>query len=249
MRTPDDQRVEPVEENIAPTEPVKKRQRGNGAEPPQSELELDTGAATTSEEPIEEVVAAEEPAERTPDVYDDLDKMRINPLRDQIATKTTVHHVTVRRPRPTEWIRAHPTLEIDIYGIEDPLTNEHHIVDPNPGLRQLLSALIRVTKLVPCINRQGTVFLWAIKMPTDRGNPWAETSLMALADARKGWTRVASNRDAGGYETVTPIDPLREPVWPENKTMTDYLRLGYGRHKYIRDADHDFVKEYLGRIR
>jgi hypothetical protein len=230
--------VQQADLGLEPTEqpPIEEETRGNGAGNGSGNGHLPPGDLSAPPEP-----------ERKSDVFDHIEDMRIDPRRDLIVTKTVLLHCAARRPRPTEWIRAHPTLEMTVYGIEDRENGDNYIVMPIPGLLQLLDAIVRPKKLVPCINRQGTLFVWPVKLPKAKSNPWIDTEQLCLDAARAGWVRVQSNRDSGGYEIAQPIDPIPPPVWPEGKEMPDYLRLAYGRHKVIADASHAYVMEYIAR--
>ena len=187
------------------------------------------------------------PAARKSDVFDDLDSIRIDPKREQLATRVTILRIAVRRPKPQEFIRAHPSFEITLHGLEDRENGDHYIVKPEPGLLELLRAFIHMTLIVPSINRQGTVFLWPLKIGGDRTNPWNDTARLALDAARHHWVSVRSNRDSGSYDIVDPIDPLPDPIWPD-RDFPALMRLGYGNHKFIDTADHPIVLNLTGRI-
>jgi hypothetical protein len=187
-------------------------------------------------------------AERQPDVFDNLENIRMDPSQEQAATRKTVLRIQVRKPKAQEFIRAHPTLELTLHGlIDEENRDDHYIVSPSSGLLEILAPFIRPVQAVPCLNRQGTYFLWPLKLPGERSNPWTETARMAMEAARIGWVQVRSNLDNGSYEIVEPIDALPDPIWPE-LTMSEYLRLGYGRHKFIDSADHPMVLRLLGRL-
>lgn len=72
--------------------------------------------------------------------------------------------------------------------------------------------------LVPCVTRQGTLYLWPIKLPDadGRSDTWNESALAIVCNCGNRWIRVKSNRESGTYEAVTPVADFAPPVWPED---------------------------------
>jgi hypothetical protein len=81
------------------------------------------------------------------------------------------------------------------------------IHEPTAGLRLL----------VQCQTREGTNFLWAIKLkgPFDkRDNPWTSSALKERGLARSKWVRHRSNREMGAYDPLVSVAIDAEPEWP-----------------------------------
>jgi hypothetical protein len=152
------------------------------------------------------------------------------------------------RPPKSAWFRAHPTNEVDILMLD--LTAEDsdalYFLDKDlwPDLVHESTAGLRL--LVQCQTRQGTDFLWAIKLksPFDkRENAWTSSALQERILARTEWIRHRSNRELGAYDPVIATGIDAEPNWPK-QTFTAILEKAL-KDRHITTLDHPVLVELL----
>jgi uncharacterized protein YbdZ (MbtH family) len=117
----------------------------------------------------------------------------------------------------------------------------------NPAIwPELTSEVIAVT-LFTCVNRQGVVFLWPVKLPTPDGrrSEWINSSREAAETAMKAWTKMQSNMGLGAYEVTVSDRIVAEPVWPE-ETFDALVQIAF-RGRIINDLDHHVVARLQGK--
>jgi hypothetical protein len=176
---------------------------------------------------------------------------------EMAGVKTLLTTVPVRKPKKHDWFRVHPLPEYRqgpigfiTYG-ED---REQYIVAPamaravqnDPALQDHFAPHVIYT----CITRQGTVFLWAVRLPQvdskgklQNNDYWASAHEHAQA-AMKSWVRITANKDVGAYDIFQATAPIPDPVWPEH-TMADLLGIAF-KGKLIDRPDHEILKLLYG---
>jgi hypothetical protein len=174
----------------------------------------------------------------------------LNPEALQVSTAKQLLHVPPRKPRPQEFFRvnADPAMSIAINGYYDDGEREHYLV--LPGVEELIKRFVKPVQIVVCINRQGSLFLWPVPLPTNErrgGSSWFNSARAAMELAKTKWVSLRSNMDARAYEAEVALGNLPEPVWPD-KTLQELLRLGYGRGKTIADSNHPIVQDLWGLV-
>jgi hypothetical protein len=104
------------------------------------------------------------------------------------------------RPPKSAWFRAHPTNEVDVLMLD--LTADDsdglYYLDKSLWPKLALEPTVGLRLLVHCQTRQGTDFLWAVKLksPFDkRENAWTASALKTRELARSRWVRHRSNRE------------------------------------------------------
>jgi hypothetical protein len=152
------------------------------------------------------------------------------------------------RPPKAAWFRAHPENEVDVLMLD--LT-----ADDSDGLYYLENSLaqkliheptVGFRLLVHCQTRQGTNFLWAIKLksPFDkRENSWTASALKERDLARSRWVRHRSNREMGAYDPLVSGAIDAEPEWPAvpfSKILETALK-----DRLISSLDHPVLVELL----
>jgi hypothetical protein len=115
-----------------------------------------------------------------------------------------------------------------------------------PAARSVLFSDLIAVRLHAAINRQGQVFLWPIKLPTDgRRNPWLETAMDGCAEAERRWVRLVSGR--GSYDIFTASCPdLADPEWPE-ESFNELLRLAF-KDRLVDRPDHPVIQRLAGAV-
>jgi len=162
--------------------------------------------------------------------------------------ETVLTNVRVGKPHPQDFCRAHsdPTYSFNTAVLETQDDREVYLV--SRALWDSLASEIIPVQLVTAINRQGTVFLWQIKLPRADGrwNPWNQSLAVAVETAKSHWVRVNSNMSLGAYEVKKALAPLQEPVWPD-KSFEEILELAF-KNNFIQSPDHPVLKRLRGEI-
>lgn len=165
-----------------------------------------------------------------------------------VGGKKHILSVAIRRPGKHEWFTVHPdeTWRVTtamLHWRED--GGEFYVVAPElwPALAgQLVSVL-----LVACVNVQGVVFLWPVRLPGEgeRANAWHLSGVEALQLALKGgWVRVEANMSAGAYEVHTATGALGDPAWPEEGFSALFEKAV--RDRLLDSLDHPVLKRLRG---
>lgn len=175
-----------------------------------------------------------------------LASIRLNPsvAENLLGVKRSLHIVPVKKPGKTDFFRAHPDSFFDTYLIELKDEGEHYFA--TPAIAQLLSEFIRPARLRYCITRQGTPFVWPLKLPRDdrRRDGWARSAMEAAREAETKWVRIAANKAWGIYECFEALAKLGDPVWLDEpwETVLDTAL----RDSIIDSEDHPVVRQLLG---
>jgi len=158
--------------------------------------------------------------------------------------------VPVRKPKRDEFIRVHPdpaySMDWTVLVHETEMERQTYWVAP--ALLGAVSANTRRARIFTVVSKVGTLFLWPCFIPSDgrgQGRRWAETALVAAAEAKTTWLKVTANTGAGAYEIHKAKADFGDPVWPDEK-FGDLLRLGFGGEMTIDSADHPIIREIEG---
>jgi hypothetical protein len=122
--------------------------------------------------------------------------------------------IPVHKPQPLTFFRAHPAWNCHVAMLE---YEDQLYPVLGAALRAELEADLKVKIIVPCITRDGDVFLWPLAplQATGRGNEWVSSAHRVLVAARKEWVRLRSNRRIHSYDLVRPKAIWDDPSWPE----------------------------------
>ena len=118
-----------------------------------------------------------------------------------------------------------------------------------PELRAELAAETMRVELYSAITRQGTFFLWPVKVPgvDGRSNLWHESAVAAAQAAMTKWVRVGANMQSRAYEVTQAVELIPQPVWPTSKSFEELVRLAF-KDRYIASMDHPVVRGLRGRL-
>ena len=187
----------------------------------------------------------------TPDtvaqVEDDfLSSMRISTdfLNSEIGVKRILLTVPVRKPGKAEFVRVHPTLHIDLLALE--LREEREIYFAVTALGAELSEFVVPVRLRLCVTRQGTAFLWPLRLSMNQGraNPWHDSAIEAAALAETNWMRVSADMALGAYAPAIARADLGEPQWP-SEPWPEVIKIAL-KGRVIDSLDHAVVRQLLG---
>ncbi len=179
----------------------------------------------------------------------DLDRLRLSQdFSTQVGLKKILTTVPCRKPNRHEFVRVHPDEKnrFETVMFQDKITGEEYLVDLD--LHEELSEEVYPVCLFTAITRQGDIFLWSVKLTKEDGNsnPWNESSLKAAILAQSQWVRVASNRNAGYYDTHKASGAISEPEWPD-LSMTELINLCF-KDRFISETDHPILRALRGEV-
>jgi hypothetical protein len=158
--------------------------------------------------------------------------------------------IPVRKPSKESWFRTHPdskTFWFRTYLVELREAGEVYLAIPE--VRDFLldrGEQTFVKKiLIPTITKQGTLFLWPIRLPDSEGklDSWNQSALEAAAIARNKWVRINSDRQLGAYQVIAR-DGGEEPQWPP-QSIGELLKTAF-KGRVIDSLDHPVIAELTG---
>lgn len=182
---------------------------------------------------------------------DNLLKMRLSQdFNASASVKPVLTTIAVRKPSKHEFVRVRAGAEwrFETYCFVEGESREVYLLKPE--IWAYLQADARPTALVLTISRLSPVpFLWPVSLPTEDRRPcrWHTSAIEASLLAEQNWVRVVSDLAAGSYGTYVAEGELSAPCWPDDMTMTDYLRLAF-RDRVISDMSHPCLKRLRGEI-
>jgi hypothetical protein len=196
------------------------------------------------------LVSALDPAETStnPDPFD-IESLRLDQsFLTGAGVKRMLTTIPVRKPDKQDWIRVHADKEyrLPVSTIELKDDREFYLLPP-PIAKQLPGEFVIVTLYV-AINRQGTLFLWPVKIPDTDGKvlEWHRSAAVAAELAMKQWVRVKANMNLGAYEIFEAGAKIPDPEWPP-LTYQELLRTAF-KDRYVDSIDHLVVKRLRGLV-
>jgi hypothetical protein len=162
-----------------------------------------------------------------------------------VGVRRETLRVPISRPPNQAFFMTHPdpAWRIQVAAIEVKETKEVYIVAPS--MTDELNGEWVPKILVPCVTRQGGVYLWPIRLPGEDGklDSWNESAMRIASEYAGKWVRVVPNRELGAYDVVTPISVFPSPEWPES--ADDLLKKAF-RDRVIECAKHPVIRQLRG---
>jgi hypothetical protein len=189
------------------------------------------------------------PPEDGPDPFDP-EALRLAPDRaGGLGVKKALLTVPVRRPAREWFIRVHPDPDYRLQTavIELKEDAETYLVErslwPELGGETTLTSKMLLTT----INRQGTVFLWPVRLPGPDGrlDDWSKSALAAAELAVSRWVRVQPDRSLQAC-SVLYAEMSDEPVWPD-VPFKALLRVAF-KDRYIDSLQHLVLRQLRGEV-
>jgi uncharacterized protein YbdZ (MbtH family) len=166
---------------------------------------------------------------------------------DTVGVKKLLTTVPVRKPNRQDFVRVHPDpmYRLTPAAIID-VKEDREVYLVTPNMAQALPGEFSTVTLFTTINRQGTLHLWPVKLPTPEGrhNEWHRSGAEAAERAMQKWVRVTASMSLGAYEIFEASGDLPEPVWPDIP-FEEILTIAF-RDRYVDRDNHPLVQRLLG---
>jgi hypothetical protein len=181
-----------------------------------------------------------------PDPFD-LATLRLNPaLAETLGVKKVLTTIPVGKPHAQDFVRVHPDPEYrSTFAVVDwKEDSEFYVVAPSMAM-QLPGECVSMT-IYTCVNRQGVVRLWPVKLPGPDGRvlEWHRSAADAAGRAIDNWVRIKANKSLGAYEIFEAPATIAKPVWP-TESFQQLIRIAF-RDRIIDSFEHPIVTKLLG---
>jgi len=183
---------------------------------------------------------------------DPFDPARLRLSQDFAATvgvRKALLSIPCRKPSKEWFVRVHPdesyrlTTAVIELKEED---RETYLVAPALWPELAAESTFSPRAIFTAMSRQGTLFLWPVRMPGADGksNDWNRTMLEAATMAQDKWVRVASNMSLGAYDVFVAETDAPGPAWP-TESFGELLKVSF-RDRFVTSMDHPVLKRLRG---
>jgi hypothetical protein len=183
---------------------------------------------------------------QAPDPFDPANLRLDQSFTETVGVKKLRLTIPVRKPSPQDFVRVHPdpTYRENFPIIELKDEREEYIVTA-ALVPELANEFVTKT-LFTAINRQGTLFLWPVRLPPPDGKnlEWWRSAREAAEMAMSSWVRVKANMNMGAYDIFRAETAISDPVWPE-EGFWDLIKVAFRDH-LITTLDHPVIKRLRG---
>jgi hypothetical protein len=192
------------------------------------------------------------------DVYDNLDRLRVNRL-PEANVRPPKNPIRVVK-RPPQWFRTNPdpAYTLCTTGIEwGPTDMDKTVYLVDPALREALEDEdgYRDFQLYLVVDPDDNPFIWPVKVAREedgRGADWAESAEEAAQVSMTKWIKIKGDKVAGVYVIREAPEDMGDPRWPVGESATiafsQLLRTAFGKKRYLDSLDHPVVKKIQGRV-
>jgi hypothetical protein len=189
---------------------------------------------------------ASDPPANTPRPFD---PARLRLTQEAASVKRLVTTIPVRKPAKEWFVQAHPHEDYRLFTMILELKEDREIYLIAPSLRDALAdePCCDGRLLVTCINRQGTLFLWPIRLSGADGttDEWSRSALEAVECAKSHWIRVVADMNLGAYDLRPAEDTnLTLAQWP-SLSLEEILQIAF-KDRYIDTLDHPVLRKLRG---
>jgi hypothetical protein len=181
-----------------------------------------------------------------PDPYDPESLRLDQSFVETSGVKKLLTTVPVRKPNNQDFVRVHPDEAYRLTAAIIELKDDREVYLVLPHVAHQLPGECSPVVLYTAINRQGTTFLWPVKLPRPDGkvNEWHRSAAEAAARAMKCWLRVKADMALGAYAMFEASSTIPEPIWP-TATLKELLKIGF-RDRLVDSLDHPVIKRLRG---
>lgn len=188
------------------------------------------------------------------DMFNNIEALKVRDLSALPGEVRQLVHLPIRKPERREYVRTHPDPElmaqISVFLSRTGTSSEVETYMVRPEILPLvpeLQAEMQNVVMVLSVTREGAPFWWRIAYGGGQRG-WYESALAAASLAREKWVRIRGNMNAGAYEVyVATGENLPEPSFPEGKSLSDLLRLGF-KDRIIDTVDHRMIRQLRGEV-
>jgi hypothetical protein len=171
-----------------------------------------------------------------------LEKLRVRSATAAQHIPTQLTRILIRRPKKTDVFVTHPTIDpVEIFTVLDDhdhtggMQGTEYLVSPE--VAEEYSSVVTTKLAFPTLTRHGGIFLWLI--PTagpDGRRSESANSQETVAWAARGGQYQQMTWDPENSSYIFKAKKVQNPPpWPESlRTMSDFLRLAYPGHRYLR---------------
>jgi hypothetical protein len=178
----------------------------------------------------------------------DLGALRLPSSFDDIHATKQIVTVPIRKPTRQEWVRLQdgeggsPLGPVAAITIKDDAVT--YVVRPDlvPSLQR---GEYDIVYLHAAISTSQAIFLWPVRIASDRQDAWTASMQEAVALANRGWVRVTADMAAGHYDVHTPVGELAAPVWPPDVTFQKIVDVAL-KDRLIDSPDHPVLRRLRG---
>jgi hypothetical protein len=166
---------------------------------------------------------------------------------DTVGVKKLLTTVPVRKPNRQEFVQVNPDPAYRLTPaaiIEVKEDREIYLV--RPDIVPAVPGEYATVTLFTTNSRQGTLFLWPVKLPNPDGkhSDWHRSAAEGAERAMKKWVRVTASMSLGAYEVYEAGGNLPEPVWPDF-SFQEILKIAF-RERLVDRPDHPLVQRLQG---
>jgi hypothetical protein len=205
---------------------------------------LTPSPSTTATESARPIAESTGNVDKNPADADMLSRLRISQdFGSKSGTRKLVTTIPIRPPKKNEFIRVHSTMLAMLVWT---LTDEQLVYVVTNDIADTIPGLVVAKELVPSITRQGTLFLWPLRIPGEHGRTdnWLTSAKEAATHSVHAWVRVQANMDLGAFEIFEAMGAIPEPEWPR-LSMDEIVRIAV-KGRVIDSLDHPVLKKLRG---
>ena len=198
-----------------------------------------------------------------PDVHEDLKGIEISgpaggfdmasvrlsqDFQSKVGSQKATLTVPVKKPDKHWWFYIHPEEPWRLQAALIEFRDDNQVFLVHMDLLGELVGEWAPKLLVAAQTRQGTIFLWPIKLPDEEGrlDSWNQSALDIVEEYAGRWIRVTSNRQLGAYEPTKSTVDIQPPTWPGEGFEKLVERAFKG--KIIDTPDHPVIQRLRGKV-
>jgi hypothetical protein len=165
------------------------------------------------------------------------------------GAKKLLKTVPVGKPSRQDYIRVHPGEDFRLSPVAIiKLEEDREVFMVTPTLAPDLPGEFSLATLFTCINRQGVLRLWPVRLPSPDGRilDWHRTEAEAAELAMSKWIRISANMSLRANDIFEATGNLSEPAWPDY-SFRQLLQVAFV-NRMVDRYDHPVVKRLMGEI-
>jgi hypothetical protein len=164
------------------------------------------------------------------------------------SVKKQLTIIPVRKPSKEQFVRCHPdqAFRIETLVLELKEDREIYLIEPTLWAALDGESTVSPRLLITSQTKQGTIFLWPIRLPGPDGrlDDWNRSSVEAATLATTSWVRVQSNMALGAYDVFKASSIVDDPEW-DLPSFSEVLKIAF-KDKLINDINHPVLRRLRG---